>query len=109
MGQILFVRHGQASLLKTYFDDLSDHGRDQATALGRFLADHGWNFDIVYSGPARRHVDTASIVCEMLRKEDTAWREPEQLAGFDEHDALSLVRASVGSLSDDQEVVAMAA
>ncbi|MEM7155938.1 MAG: histidine phosphatase family protein [Myxococcota bacterium] len=107
MGQLLFVRHGQASLLKTYYDDLSDHGREQANALGRFFAEHGWGFDAVYCGPARRHVDTASLVGKLLEEKGTTWNEPKQLAGLDDHDALSLVRASVGSLSDDEEVVAL--
>ena len=107
MGQLLFVRHGQASLLKTYYDDLSDHGREQALALGSFFAEHGWGFDAVYAGPARRHLDTANAVGKAVGERELAWPEVQTLPGLDEHDNLSLVRASVGSLSDDAEVVAL--
>lgn len=105
MGQLLLVRHGQASLLKTYYDDLSDRGREQATALGEFFATHGWGFDAVYSGPARRHLDTARQVGELAALGDAAWPKAQTVAGLDDHDALSLVRASVASLREDPEVV----
>lgn len=107
MAQLLFVRHGQASLLKTYYDDLSDHGREQAVALGRLFADHGWHADAVYSGPARRHLDTARAVSMIMTEAKRPWPELRTLPGLDDHDALSLVRASVGALSDDVEVVAL--
>lgn len=107
MGQLLFVRHGQASLLKTYYDDLSDHGRQQAIALGQHFVEHGWSFDAVYSGPARRHVDTVNAIGTALAEAEPPWPELCQRPGLDEHDTLSLVRASVGSLSDDDEVVAL--
>ncbi|MEX1363968.1 MAG: histidine phosphatase family protein [Nannocystaceae bacterium] len=107
MSEILFVRHGQASLLKTYYDDLSDQGREQATGLGRFLAEHEWTFDAVVSGPARRHLDTANAIGKAVAERQQPWPQLETLAGLDEHDNLSLVRASVGSLSDDAEVVAL--
>lgn len=107
MGQLLFVRHGQASLLKTYYDDLSDHGRQQAVALGRHFVEHGWSFAEVYSGPARRHVDTVDAIGSALAEAERPWPELRQRTGLDEHDTLSLVRASVGSLSDDDEVVAL--
>lgn len=107
MGQLLFVRHGQASLLKTYYDDLSDHGREQATALGRYFGEHGWTVDAVVSGPARRHVDTAIAIGKAVEAMEKPWPALEQRPGLDEHDNLSLVRASVGSLSDDAEVVAL--
>lgn len=105
MGQLLFVRHGQASLLKTYYDDLSDQGREQATALGKFFGENGWAFDVVYSGTARRHLDTARNVRELATEGNPHWPQTEALAGLDDHDALSLVRASVGSLREDEEVV----
>lgn len=107
MAQFLFVRHAQASLLKTYYDDLSDHGRGQAAALGRFFAEHAWTASAVYSGPARRHIDTGNTIARVIADKEGRWPELEQLSGLDEHDSLSLVRASVGSLSDDAEVVAL--
>jgi broad specificity phosphatase PhoE len=107
MGQLLVVRHGQESMMRTNFDDLSEQGREQATALGEHLAGHGWGIDLVYSGPALRHRDTARRVGKAVVEAGHAWPEPMELPGLDELDELSLVRASVGSLSDDAEVVGL--
>ncbi len=104
MGQLLVVRHGQQSLMRTNYDDLSDRGRGQSTILGECLAAHGWEFDLVYTGRALRHRDTARRVGKAMEAAGRAWPEPMELPGLDEHDDLSLVRASVGSLSDDEEV-----
>jgi broad specificity phosphatase PhoE len=105
MGQLFVVRHGQESLLRTNYDDLSERGREQSAALGECFGAHGWDFDLVYSGPAVRHRDTARRVGKAMEAAGRAWPEPMELPGLDEHDGLSLVRASVGSLSDDDEVV----
>lgn len=105
MGQLLVVRHAQESLLRTNYDDLSEQGREQASALGECLASHGWELDLVYSGPAMRHRDTARRVGKAIEGAGRAWPEPMVLPGLDEVDDLSLVRASVGSLSDDEEIV----
>jgi broad specificity phosphatase PhoE len=105
MGQLLVIRHGQESLMRTNYDDLSEQGREQSTALGECFAAHGWDFDLVFTGPAVRHRDTARRVGKAMAAAGRPWPDPTELPGLDEHDDLSLVRASVGSLSDDEEVV----
>ena len=105
MGQLFLVRHGQESLMRTNYDDLSEEGRDQATALGECFAEHGWEFDLVYTGPAVRHRDTARRVGKAMEAAGRPWPAPMELPALDEVDELSLVRASVGSLSDDEEIV----
>lgn len=93
--------------MRTNYDDLSDRGREQATALGECFADNGWEFDFVYSGPALRHRDTARRVGRAMEAAGRRWPEPMELPGLGEHDDLSLVRASVSSLGDDAEVVGL--
>jgi broad specificity phosphatase PhoE len=107
MGQLIVVRHGQESLLRTNFDDLSEQGREQATALGECFAAHGWELDLVYSGPAVRHRDTARRVGRAMEAAGRAWPVPMELTGLDEIDELSLVRATVGTLGEDEEIVRM--
>jgi broad specificity phosphatase PhoE len=104
MGQLLVVRHGQESLMRTNYDDLSEQGREQATALGECFAAHGWELDLVYTGPAVRHRDTARRVGKAMEAAGRSWPEPMELSGLDALDELSLVRASVGSLGDDEEI-----
>lgn len=91
--------------MRTNYDDLSERGREQAAALGECFAAHGWEIDLVYTGPALRHRDTARRVGKAMAAAGRTWPEPMELPGLDELDELSLVRASVGSLSDDEEVV----
>lgn len=91
--------------MRTNYDDLSERGREQATTLGECLAEHGWEFDLVYTGPALRHRDTARRVGKAMEAKGRPWPEPMELPGLDEHDDLSLVRASVGSLGEDAEIV----
>lgn len=104
MGELLVVRHGQESLLRTNYDDLSEQGREQASALGECFATNGWELDLVYCGTAIRHRDTARRVGRAMDAAGRPWPAPMELAGLDEVDDLSLVRASVGSLGDDEEI-----
>lgn len=57
MGQILLLRHGQASLLGDDYDRLSELGCEQARIAGRALA--GTTPMLVVSGALKRQVDTA--------------------------------------------------
>ena len=82
MGQLVVVRHGQASLMKADYDELSDAGRAQARALGAHLATHGPSFDAAYTGPARRQRDTAALAGEVVR-ECGAWPELALLPELD--------------------------
>lgn len=90
--------------MRTNYDDLSEQGREQASRLGRCFADHGWSFDSVYTGPAIRHRVTMRRVGQAMAEARRPWPGAIELAGLAENDDLSLVRASVGALSDDPEI-----
>lgn len=65
MGDILFVRHGQANSAsqdERAYDRLSELGRQQAAWLGEWLRDHERPFDRVLSGTLRRHRQTAEAM-----------------------------------------------
>ena len=70
MGEIVFVRHGQASFGTDDYDRLSDLGWQQARWLGEHMARDGWRFDRAVSGDMRRHRETASAVAEGLHLPD---------------------------------------
>ena len=93
--------------MRTNYDDLSERGREQSSRLGHCFAEHGWGFDSVYTGPAMRHRDTMRRVGRAMEEAGRPWPDPIELAGLDDNDDLSLVRASVGSLSDDPEVAGL--
>ncbi|MGN6252430.1 MAG: histidine phosphatase family protein [Marmoricola sp.] len=59
MGQVLLVRHGQASWGAADYDVLSDLGHRQSALLGTSLAARGIVADRVVTGTLRRHRETA--------------------------------------------------
>jgi broad specificity phosphatase PhoE len=104
MGQLVVVRHGQASLMKAEYDELSEHGRAQARALGVCFAAQGPTFDAVYTGPARRQRDTAALAGEVVRERGGAWPEAVLLPELDEHDAFARLRAAGSQLGHEPEI-----
>lgn len=91
--------------MKTDYDELSEQGRAQATALGEHLAASGQCFDVIYTGPARRHHDTAALAAEAVRATGLSWPDAQELPELDEHDAFGLFRAAAG-LEDEPELAA---
>ena len=58
MGNLYFVRHGQASFGADDYDQLSDLGTRQSVRLGEYLAEKGLLFEAVYTGSLKRHMQT---------------------------------------------------
>lgn len=87
MGQILLVRHGQASWGAADYDVLSSLGERQATVTGRVLA--GLRPDAVVHGAMRRQRRTAALVVEAAGWSDVpvvvdaAWDEMDHQAVLD--------------------------
>jgi len=85
MGQILVVRHGQASFGADDYDVLSATGEEQARVVGRTLAH--LTPDVVVHGSLVRQRRTAELAAEAAGwsaslKEDRRWNELESLAQF---------------------------
>lgn len=85
MGELILVRHGQASFGADDYDKLSDLGHRQALWLGQYLKEHEIAFDAIYRGGLRRHVETAARICE-----GAGLADPTEDRRFDElhYDAL---------------------
>lgn len=80
MGQVLLVRHGQASFGTDDYDRLSPLGEQQAAAVGRALAH--LNPDLVVHGALRRQRETAVLAVkaagwDVRVDEDHRWDEFE--------------------------------
>ena len=83
MGQILLVRHGQASWGAADYDVLSPLGEEQATAVGAALAD--LEPDVVVHGSMLRQLRTAELAAaaagwSLPLSEDPRWNEMDHLA-----------------------------
>jgi broad specificity phosphatase PhoE len=74
------------------YDKLSPLGEQQARKLGEFWLKGGVSFDLVFQGPAERHVRTAEIVADVYRRAGASWPESTTIKDLDEFDAALLLR-----------------
>lgn len=85
MGDLLVIRHGQASFGADDYDVLSDLGARQSAAAGAALREAGWVPDRLITGTLTRQKDT-------LRHMGFD-QAPEEHAGFNEYDFQDLLNA----------------
>jgi broad specificity phosphatase PhoE len=100
MSTLVLVRHAQASFGAADYDQLSPLGQRQAELLGAHLAQLGESFDAVFTGPARRHRDTAAIAGAGAHAAGVRWPEPIVVDELDEHDSFGLMRTLRPELRD---------
>jgi len=81
MGEIILVRHGQASFGTDDYDRLSALGFEQARQLGRYFRERDMRFDRVVSGTLRRHLETLEGIGVLA-----PGAQPELLPGLNEFD-----------------------
>jgi broad specificity phosphatase PhoE len=87
VGEILFVRHGQASFGAANYDELSALGRRQSALLGAWLASHAaHDFDAVAMGTLVRHRDTCGGIRDAYAQAGRALPQAETVPGLDEFD-----------------------
>ncbi len=87
MGQVLLVRHGQASFGADDYDVLSDLGWTQSRGLGAWFASDGFAPALVLRGAMRRHRETAEALLD-----GGGWDAPVEVdAGWGEFDHLDVV------------------
>lgn len=82
MASILLVRHAQASFGAADYDQLSENGLVQSVHLGEAFRRTGEPIDALWTGPMRRHRQTAQGVLKGIQ----AALEPTVLDGLAEFD-----------------------
>jgi broad specificity phosphatase PhoE len=88
MGQVLLVRHGQASWDGEDYDVLSERGHEQARLLGAALSARGVRPDVVVSGGMRRHRETVEGI---VSGGGLGGVDVELDRGWDEYDHVSML------------------
>ena len=88
MGQLLLVRHGQASWDAEDYDVLSERGWEQGRLLGAALRERGVVPDVVVRGSLRRHRETTEAMLSTLGaapavQVDEGWDEFDHVAALD--------------------------
>ena len=95
MSKLYLIRHAQASFLSKNYDNLSDHGHQQSTALGTYYAKKELLFDKVYVGPLKRHHQTYQRVKEAYEAAGLTFPtaiEYEELKEYEGMDVMGEVR-----------------
>jgi broad specificity phosphatase PhoE len=88
MGQLFLVRHGQASLGDTDYDQLSPLGDQQSRRLGEHWQAQGLTFDAVVTGAMKRHSQTLTGIQQGMGTQHEALIWP----GLNEYDADAIIR-----------------
>lgn len=101
MASLYLIRHGQASFMKSNYDQLSDLGKTQANHLGAYLAKTGLQFDIAWQGDLQRHRQTSEGIIE---KYDHSVSFPviATNADFNEHQGATVFNKILPQLIDEQ-------
>lgn len=89
MGQLIIVRHAQASFGTDDYDRLSELGFQQARWVGEALREQGLEADRFAMGAMRRHRETMESLLVGMGVE----REVEVLPGLDEYDGGAVAEA----------------
>lgn len=82
MAKIVLIRHAQASLGKSNYDELSPLGREQAKILGKYIEEAAWQPETIITGSLIRHRQTAEGIINSLSnsvqlEENPDWNEFE--------------------------------
>jgi broad specificity phosphatase PhoE len=89
VGEVVLVRHGQASFEGDNYDKLSDLGEQQAHILGCYFADRNIMFDQVVCGDMVRHTETLDGILKAAGATSAAVRSVHP--GLNEYDFHTLV------------------
>jgi len=84
MGELLVIRHGQASFGADNYDKLSELGHRQSAAVGQALRDMGWVPDRTITGTLIRQKETLASM---------GFEAGDTHAGFNEYDFNDLLNA----------------
>lgn len=80
MSKIILIRHAQASLGKSNYDELSSLGFKQAALLGEYLKEYDFEPASIITGSLVRHMQTANEICKAFPSsinlvQDENWNE----------------------------------
>ena len=91
MGKIYLVRHGQASLGSTNYDQLSPLGIKQSFRLGEYFRACGVVFEAAYTGTLTRQQETLHQIQLGLQLKASNYTNEPALNEYDSHALISCV------------------
>jgi broad specificity phosphatase PhoE len=107
MGELLIVRHGQASFGSADYDRLSERGRLQAKRLATWLLAHyPQGFPAVVRGDMERHRETLEEVERAFADQGIELPPAQTLADLNEFDHRSVLEAFATAHPDHETAIA---
>jgi broad specificity phosphatase PhoE len=97
LGELLVIRHAQASFGQADYDRLSELGFRQVRLLEAFFNRMGTRFQTIYSGSLKRQVATAEPLRSCFRPE-VPRQELSILTEFNEYDSSAVIRTQLPHL-----------
>lgn len=101
MSQIYLVRHGQASLGKANYDQLSPLGEQQAFVLGEHFKQLNVEPELVITGTLQRHLQTSAQIQAGLQSAPHSTPQ-EAIAHWNEFDFETLIRSYLAGLGSNE-------
>src|SRR5215831_18649848 len=109
MATLFLIRHAQASFGTDDYDRLSLTGHKQAYVAGEYLHASAGAIDVIFSGTARRHLETADGIAKTVRTRDGKVPQIKVDARLNEVDAEGQFKHLVPLLSKtDAEIAQLA-
>jgi broad specificity phosphatase PhoE len=105
MGEIYFVRHGQASFGEKDYDRLSPTGIRQAKLLAQHMVRTGQSFDAVYCGTLLRQRNTAEELIGAFSECGIDIPELSISGDFDEYDSLAVWTALIPIMLEENSAL----
>ena len=106
MSRLFLIRHAQASFLSENYDQLSDHGINQAKILGESLASNEFIFDKIYSGTLNRQQHTRQMVEEVYDAQKISFPKVIEEDRFNEYPAEEIMTSLGKYLVENNDVAA---
>ena len=106
MSRLFLIRHAQASFLSENYDQLSDHGIDQAKILGESLASNEFIFDKIYSGTLNRQQHTRQMVEGVYDAQKISFPKVIEEDRFNEYPAEEIMTSLGKYLVENNDVAA---
>ena len=108
MAMIYLIRHGQASFLKSDYDQLSDLGKEQSEILGRALKERNQHTDYISSGSLNRHRQTFESFMHRFGSSvdvvvDNRWNEYDHMELLTKHNPAFTDYVAIGEYLQKQE------
>lgn len=100
MSQIYLVRHGQASLGKANYDQLSPLGERQAFVLGEHFKQLNVEPELIITGTLQRHLQTSAQIQAGLQSTAHSTQQ-ETIAHWNEFDFETLIQSYLAGLGSD--------